>query len=79
MSTILRGPFKNFSFSGAPSIGITTEGIEYSCCAIVETKGGLSKKKPASLRKYSIVNQEMQTASIREKIGFSIVALPSRI
>ena len=33
---------------------------------------------PASLRKYSIVNQEMQTASIREKIGFSIVASPLR-
>ena len=32
--------------------------------------------KPASLRKYSMVNQDIQTASINEKIGFSIVALP---
>ena len=41
-----------------------------------DTKTVCLYTKPASLRKYSMVNQEIQTASINEKIGFSIVALP---
>ena len=31
---------------------------------------------PASLRRYSTVNQEMQTASMRANIGFSTVLWP---
>ena len=37
----------------------------------------IARLLPANLSKYSMVNQEIQNASIRANIGFSSVCLPS--